>query len=193
MEQHNEQNGTVASAQPFLDAEKAQLNELSNQSQQMSTVTKETAAQVSQSMQEMQQDKQELPPEIEQQLARLAEFEKKEAVEKEEAEKAQKEEEEDDNYVKFSEPYVFEGETFDGIKLDVDDLTGRDIVSAEEEFVAANPGLAAQTPLKDVSKGFLAYIASRASGQPVDFFHGLKGRDFNKVTRIAQVFLLKED
>lgn len=191
MKEYNEQNGTVASAQPFLDVEKAQLNELSNQAQKMGAATNETADQISQGIQETQH--QPLPLEIEQQLERLAEFEKKEAIEKEEAEKAQKEKEEEDNYVKFSEPYVFESETFNGIKLEVDDLTGRDIVSAEEEFVAANPGLAAQTPLKDVSKGFLAYIASRASGQPVDFFHGLKGRDFNKVTRIVQVFLLKED
>lgn len=125
-------------------------------------------------------------PEVQAQLDELAaikaaEEDKKNALEK------------DPNYVKLSKPYTFEGKTYEGVKLDFDEMTGADILEAEEEFIQTKTQTAAQTPLKELSKGYLAFFAARACAQPVDFILGLDGKSFAKITRKAQNFLLAED
>lgn len=128
----------------------------------------------------------EVTPEIQARLDKLNEIEN--------AEKAKREnEEKDPDYVKFNKPYHFEGKEYKGIKLEFDEMTGADILEAEEEFIAIKTQTAAQTPLKELSKGYLAFFAARACAQPVDFIMGLDGKSFSKITRKAQSFLLAED
>ena len=247
---HNENTETVASAQPFLNAEKEQMEELTrkakesganveasasgfgeitpeiyaepHKSEEVEAVEKEV---VQAGLEEVKVENSGVSPEIQAKLDRLAEIEaaekKKEKVIQEdpeevkvensgvspevqakldklaEIEAAEKEEQEDlekdPDYVKFNRPYKFEGKEYNGIKLDFDEMTGADILEAEEEFIATKTQTAAQTPLKELSKGYLTFFAARACAQPVDFIIGLDGKSFAKVTRRAQTFLLSED
>ena len=252
---------TVASAQPFLDAEKEQMEQLQQKSKELgetTTMNAEEAASVisvlqdeasaNQSLppevqaqlkeleelkkkdeevaQEVQEEKDwsHLPPEVQEQLKELEELKKKEQGEQEELpeeqeekedwshlplevqaqlkeleeikkkeQEEQKEKESDPNYIKFAKPYSFEGVEYKGIRMDFDEMTGADILEAEEEFIQTKTQTAAQTPLKELSKGYLSFFAARACAQPVDFILGLDGKSFAKVTRKAQAFLLAED
>lgn len=100
---------------------------------------------------------------------------------------------ENENYVKFKKPFEYEGKSYDGIALDLDSLTGLDVEEAEVQFIAKNPGIAAQTPLKEMSKGFQAILAAKAAGVIPEFLSALPAGDYAKVTTKVQVFLLKAD
>lgn len=265
---------TVASAQPFLDAEKEQMEQLQQKSKELGETTtmnaEEAASAVSalaaaptvqspstevqeqlkddwshltpkvqaqlkeleelkkkeqEELPEEQEEKEDwshLPPEVQAQLKELEELKKKEQGEQEELpeeqeedwshlplevqeqlkeleeikkkeQEEQKEKENDPNYIKFAKPYSFEGVEYKGIRMDFDEMTGADILEAEEEFIQTKTQTAAQTPLKELSKGYLSFFAARACAQPVDFILGLDGKSFAKVTRKAQAFLLAED
>lgn len=93
--------------------------------------------------------------------------------------------------ITFVKPFVFEGETFNSISLDFENLTGDDIEKAEHQFVAENPSVAAQTPLKEMSKGFLAIIAAKAAKKSVTFIRKLPAPDYSKVTTTTMAFLMK--
>lgn len=90
-------------------------------------------------------------------------------------------------------PFEYEGETYRSLKLRLGDLTGADIEDAEVQFTSMNPQMAATTPLKEMSKGFLSIVAAKSMGKPVDFVRRLKAPDYSKVTTTVQVFLMTGD
>lgn len=227
---------TVASAQPFLDAEKEQMEQLQQKSKELGETTtmnaEEAASAVSalaaaptvqspstEVQEQLKDDWSHLTPKVQAQLKELEELKKKEQEElpeeqeedwshlplevqeqlkeleeiKKKEQEEQKEKENDPNYIKFAKPYSFEGVEYKGIRMDFDEMTGADILEAEEEFIQTKTQTAAQTPLKELSKGYLSFFAARACAQPVDFILGLDGKSFAKVTRKAQAFLLAED
>jgi len=96
----------------------------------------------------------------------------------------------DTNIIKLSKPVQFEGKEYKELVLDVDSLTGNDIELAENQFIAQNAQIAAQTPLKDLSKGFQAILAARAAKVPVEMIKALPAKDYSKVTIVIQNFLL---
>lgn len=96
-----------------------------------------------------------------------------------------------EGYVKFSKPFAFEGAEYKGVQLELGKIRGRDLEVAEARFVSENPEAAAVTPMKDLSKGYQAIIASMASNLPVELFRALPANDYNKVCQKVQVFLLK--
>src|SRR4051812_47328859 len=97
---------------------------------------------------------------------------------------------EKNNVVTFSKPFQFEGKEYKELVIDTDSLTGNDIELAESQFVLKNPQIAAQTALKELSKGFQAILAARAAGVPVELIKALPARDYSKVTMQIQTFLL---
>ena len=213
----------VAAGQAFFNAEKEQMNQLMEKSKELAETTQMSAAEAASVVTSLAQKANELPPEVQAQLDELAAIKATQAVKDEVEEfeealaqvneispevqaqldelaaiKAAEEDkknalEKDPNYVKLSKPYTFEGKTYEGVKLDFDEMTGADILEAEEEFIQTKTQTAAQTPLKELSKGYLAFFAARACAQPVDFILGLDGKSFAKITRKAQNFLLAED
>lgn len=216
-------NQEVAAGQAFLNAEKEQMDQLMEKSKELAETTQMSAAEAASVVTSFAQKANELPPEVQAQLDELAAIKATQAVKDEVEEfeealaqlneispevqaqldelaaiKAAEEDkkntlEKDPNYVKLSKPYTFEGKVYEGIKLDFDEMTGADILEAEEEFTQTKTQTAAQTPLKELSKGYLAFFAARACAQPVDFILGLDGKSFAKITRKAQNFLLTED
>lgn len=216
-------NQEVAAGQAFFNAEKEQMDQLTEKSKELAETTQMSAAEAASVVTSLAQKANELPPEVQAQLDELAAIKATQAVKDEVEEfeealaqlneispevqaqldelaaiKAAEEDkkntlEKDPNYVKLSKPYTFEGKVYEGIKLDFDEMTGADILEAEEEFTQTKTQTAAQTPLKELSKGYLAFFAARACAQPVDFILGLDGKSFAKITRKAQNFLLTED
>ncbi|MCD5324778.1 MULTISPECIES: phage tail assembly protein [Pontibacillus] len=98
-----------------------------------------------------------------------------------------------ENEVTLKKPITFNNQEYRTLKLDLDKLTGQDIEDAELQYTVRNPDLSAQTPMKDLSKGFQAIVAAKAAGLPVDVIKSMSASDYGKVTRMVQVFLLKGD
>ena len=88
---------------------------------------------------------------------------------------------------KFSKPYSFDGDSFDKIDLDLDALTGDDMLTAEREFTAAG-GFGA---MMETSKGYLAILAAKAAKVPAEFINGLPAKEFSKITLAVQTFLFE--
>lgn len=88
---------------------------------------------------------------------------------------------------KFSKPYSFDGDSFEKIDLDLDALTGDDMLTAEREFTAAG-GFGA---MMETSKGYLAILAAKAAKVPAEFINGLPAKEFSKITLAVQTFLFE--
>ncbi|WP_340741475.1 phage tail assembly protein [Sporosarcina sp. FSL K6-5500] len=98
----------------------------------------------------------------------------------------------DPNFISFSKPHSFEGVTYEGITLDLDSLTGKDLEVAEVQFVSENPSTAAQTPLKEMSKGYQALLAAKAGKVNVALIRSLRANEYASITMKVQIFLLTQ-
>ena len=87
--------------------------------------------------------------------------------------------------IKLSKPITYEDIEYTVLRLDLDGLTGNDLLKAEKEFVLA--GGRANVP--ELSKGYLSIVAAKASKVPTELIHALPARDFSRVTLAAQDFL----
>lgn len=82
---------------------------------------------------------------------------------------------------------TFEEELYKELNLDLESLTGQDILDAEREFTLTG-GIASVT---ETSKACLAIIAAKACNVPVELITTLPIRDFSRLTIEVQNFLLK--
>lgn len=89
--------------------------------------------------------------------------------------------------ITLSKVVSFEGNEYKELSLDLDGLTGSDLLKAEREFVVT--GGVANVP--ELSKGFLAIVVARAAKVPIDLIHALPAKDFSRVTIEVQNFLLE--
>lgn len=90
------------------------------------------------------------------------------------AETIEKNEEKNEYDFVFSKPYSFEGKTYDKIDLSgLLDIKAGDMVAATK-YMNRN-GL--NTADEEMSLPYALFIASRATGQPIEFFDGLKPLD----------------
>lgn len=83
-----------------------------------------------------------------------------------------------DTVVKFSRSYTFEGKSYSEVDLaGMDNLTAKDMIEAEKYLFKTGTVSA----LPDQAVGYVCFIASRISDQPIEFFMGLSPRDMNRV------------
>ena len=83
-----------------------------------------------------------------------------------------------DTAVKCSRSYNFEGKTYSEVDLSgMDDLTAKDMIEAEKYLFKTGTVSA----LPDQAVGYVCFIASKISDQPIEFFMGLSPRDMNRV------------
>lgn len=83
-----------------------------------------------------------------------------------------------DTVVKFSRSYTFEGKSYSEVDLaGMDDLTAKDMMEAEKYLFKTGTVSA----LPDQAVGYVCFIASKISDQPIEFFMGLSPRDMNRV------------
>jgi hypothetical protein len=87
---------------------------------------------------------------------------------------------------KFKKPFEFEGKKYAVLNFDFEKLTGRDMISIENEMQANNEY--ALDPL--LSRNFQSKMASRAAGVGTDMLEALPIQEFNKITNAARNFLI---
>lgn len=93
---------------------------------------------------------------------------------------------EDKNCIKLSKPVAWEEIQYDAIFLDLEGLTGNDLLEAEREFIASGGNAA----VAELSKGYLATVAARAAKVPTEVIKALSAKDFSSITLKVQHFLL---
>lgn len=92
--------------------------------------------------------------------------------------------------VKFSKPYKFEGVEYKEIDLSgLEDITGGDVIAVEKQM--QKQGVVAA--VMEMNAVYTLTMAARVSGLPLEFFNGLPAKEFGKVKRAVQTFLIGED
>ncbi len=91
-----------------------------------------------------------------------------------------------DMYVKFSKPYVFEDDTYDGINMScLENLTTDDLTEIEKKFY--KQGIASFNP--ENTAVYAKIVAWKATGLPIEFFNQLPVRDMLKIkSRVVNFF-----
>lgn len=98
--------------------------------------------------------------------------------------------EEDENIVKLSKTYQFEGETISELDMSgLEDLTANDMIQANKVLNASgNVSAVPETNLE-----YALVMASRATRKPIEFFKSLSLRDAIKVKAQVTNFLFNEE
>lgn len=87
--------------------------------------------------------------------------------------------------IELSKPVKW-GESETGeLELNLDSLTGRDLVAAENEFLAAHPGFVGYPAF---SMEYQLCVAARSLGRPVDDLMALPARDANNLAATVNLF-----
>lgn len=89
--------------------------------------------------------------------------------------------------IKLKKPINFEGELIKELNLDLDCLTGQDMIDAQKEIQSMN------VPVQEFNKEYLAVVAAKACGRPTDLIPLLGIKDFSAITVEVQNFLLGEE
>lgn len=99
-------------------------------------------------------------------------------------------EKEPETLVKFPKPYEFEHKTYTEIDLaGMDDLTAEDMITAEKFLNRSG----VFSPIPEVSVEYVCFIASKASGQPIEFFKGLPPKAMTRVKNKVTGFFYGEE
>lgn len=89
--------------------------------------------------------------------------------------------------MKLKKPINFEGELITELNLDLDCLTGKDMIDAQKEIQSLD------VPVLEFNKEYLAVVAAKACGMPTDLIPLLGIKDFSTITVQVQNFLLGEE
>lgn len=91
-----------------------------------------------------------------------------------------------DMYVKFSKPYVFEDETYEGLDMScLENLTSDDLTEIEKKFY--KQGIASFNPENTAT--YAKIVAWKATGLPIEFFKYLPVKDMLKIkSRVVNFF-----
>lgn len=91
-----------------------------------------------------------------------------------------------DMYVKFSKPYIFEDDTYDGLDMScLENLTTDDLTEIEKKFY--KQGIASFNP--ENTAVYAKIVAWKATGLPIEFFNQLPVRDMLKIkSRVVNFF-----
>jgi hypothetical protein len=91
-------------------------------------------------------------------------------------------------HIRFKNPYIFEGETHEGIDLDLDGLKGSDLEKAQEIVSVQRKRMGSAVP--ELSKAYCAQVAALSAKVPCEFISGLPAKEYARVTLEVQNFLL---
>lgn len=94
-----------------------------------------------------------------------------------------------ENEFLLSRPFEFEGKKYDKLILDFESLTGLDLEKAEAQYNAEDPNNQI-TMVKEMAKGFVAIVASKAANVNVALIRALPVSDYAKITTRTTVFLM---
>lgn len=88
--------------------------------------------------------------------------------------------------VRFRNSLQFEGKNYEALSMDLESLTGKDVIDAENEARA----LGVRAVMLESSKEYQAIIAAKAAHVTVDLIKALPAKEFSSVTGEVQGFLL---
>lgn len=95
-----------------------------------------------------------------------------------------------DNIVKLSKPYKFEGKEYLEIDLSgLEDLTAADMIKTNKILERAG----SMSILPEMSLEYACVLAAKASSQPIEFFNGLRPQDAIKVKNKVTGFLFNRE
>ncbi len=89
--------------------------------------------------------------------------------------------------IKLSKPVQWDGKDLSEISLDLDSLTGNDLVAAEKEFLALNPDFVG---VPSLNVEYQLCLAARALKRPVDDIKALPLKDCQRLIGALSDFLL---
>ncbi len=84
-------------------------------------------------------------------------------------------------------PFTYEGKEYNEIRLDLDALSGKDVIDAETEARS----MGARAIMLESSKVYQSILAAKAAGVTVDLIQALPAKEFSQVTGAVQGFLLE--
>lgn len=89
-------------------------------------------------------------------------------------------------YIGFSKPYLFEGDTYEGVDLSgLETLNTKDLIDIEKRFYRLN--VASFNPENTVS--YAEMVAQKATEMPIEFFEQLPMKEMLKIkNRIVSFF-----
>lgn len=87
------------------------------------------------------------------------------------------------NY-KFKKPVDFDGVVYEKAIFDFESLTGKDIKEAVRTLTVLE-----MTGLAETNKSFLANLAAKSAGLPIEFMDYVGAKDFSSITVDMQTFL----
>ncbi len=98
--------------------------------------------------------------------------------------------EENDNIVKFTRTYNFEGEEIKEVDMSgMEDLTANDMIQANKQM--SSSGNISIIPEMDLQ--YALTIAASATGKPIEFYKALKPRDAIKIKNKVTSFFFGEE
>ena len=92
--------------------------------------------------------------------------------------------------VTFNKPYRFEGDTYQSVDLSgIENIRAEDM-SAADKYLTRSGNFSV---MPEMTLEYALFIASRATGKPVEFFRGLPPKDALKVKNRVTSFFYGED
>ncbi len=92
----------------------------------------------------------------------------------------------DENIMKLSKEYNFEGETISEIDLSrLEDMTAEDMIAAQKVLTASG----SVSLMPENSLEFAIILAARATGRPIEFFKQLRMKDSMKLKNRVSGFI----
>lgn len=92
--------------------------------------------------------------------------------------------------MKLKTPIDFEGKPIEEISLQLDTLTGGQLLAIERR-VRAEMHTRGEVPLSmETDSSYLIAVAAAAAGKPVELFESLRAADFTAIKMAVQNFLL---
>ncbi|MBQ7263476.1 MAG: phage tail assembly protein [Synergistaceae bacterium] len=88
--------------------------------------------------------------------------------------------------VTLTRPIEHKGKPLRELDMDLDGLTGRDLLDVEQDIFRSGKILM----MSDFSKLYLVRVAARAARVPFEVLEGLGARDFNALAQEVQSFLI---
>ncbi|KUO72713.1 MAG: hypothetical protein APF81_08540 [Desulfosporosinus sp. BRH_c37] len=88
--------------------------------------------------------------------------------------------------IKLLKPTTYDDVEYKKLVLDLEELSGQDLINATKEAKA----LGDKSAVAEFSKTYQAVVAAKAAKVPVDLILLLKAKDFTQVTLHTQNFLL---
>lgn len=91
------------------------------------------------------------------------------------------------NKVVLKKSFEFEGQTHTEIVLDLDSLTGQDMIDAEAEARASGD----RAIMLETSKTYHVIVAAKAGKVPAELLKKLPAKEFTKITALVQSFFFE--